>query len=99
MREGLAILLALFFMTLFFLPAYYIGPVYLLLTVLYLLALYGVERLKLGKTAEEAVSAAFFLLIMYLTAKKRGESFVEVLCVVALLIVLNLAQKHFRSGH
>jgi len=99
MREGLAILLALFFIALFFLPAYYIGPVYLLLAGLYLLALYGVERLKLGKTAEEAVSAAFFFLLIYLMAKKQGESFVEVLGVVALLIFLNLAQKHFRSGH
>jgi len=99
MGEGPAILLALFLIVLFFLPTYYIGPVYILLTGLYLLALYGVERLKLGKTAEEAVSVAFFLLLIYLMAKKRGESFVEVLGVVALLIFLNLAQKHFRDRH
>ena len=97
MRDFLAIFAALFLIVLFFLPAHYIGPLYFLLVVFYLLALYAVERLGLEKTAEEAISLAFFLLVMVLMAKKAGASTLEVMAVLGLLLALELSRRRLRG--
>jgi len=96
MRDSLALLAVLFLIALFFLPAYYIGPLYLLLVVIYLLALYAVEKRGLGKTVERILDALFFMLIMCFILKKLGEPLWQGLALGLLLLGLEAAKGLWR---
>jgi len=90
------LLAALFLIALFFLPAYYIGPLYFLLVVLYLLALYAVERRGL-KRAEELIDVAFFLTLMCLLMEKSGKPLWQGLALGLLLLVLEFIKRRVRA--
>ncbi|AEO13987.1 hypothetical protein [Thermococcus sp. AM4] len=96
MRDSLALLAVLFLIALFFLPAYYIGPLYFLLVVLYLLALYAVERRGL-KRVEELIDVAFFLTLMCLLMKKFGEPLWQGLALGLLLLALEFIKRRVRA--
>ncbi|WP_297515016.1 hypothetical protein [Thermococcus sp.] len=98
MRDSLAVLAVLFLIALFFLPAYYIGPLYLLLVVIYLLALYAVER-RGPKRVESVIDVAFFLTLMCLLMKKFGEPLWQGLALGLLLLGLEAAKGLWRRRY